>query len=334
VNGGRTIGLSKRMKGISVIIPVYNREAFLEEAIRSVLRQHYEGPVETIVSDDGSTDRSCAIAEAIGPPVRLLRKPLGCSGQGASSARNRGISAATQPFVAFLDSDDFYLPGHLQHSADVLENRTRLGFVFARMLQLVGQNGQRRFAPWTRTVVTRRDICHPVVSGGNIIHTNVILIRRKVLDVAGVFDERYVTAEDSDLWMRISECCEGAFAGHYGAVYRIRHGRDQLTARGNSDTLRRNLKDIFCGALDRCQSHPGADRYRLFRLRLIASAFATWRRMSLLGVCCRHPLRAMATAISPSRLPARVEGNWISENDLPTFLENEHGTQRRNSYVS
>ena len=85
------------MKGISIIIPVYNRETFLEEAIRSVLEQKYDGSLEIIVSDDGSTDRSLEIAHSFGSQVCVVLKDDKCKSQGVSGARNRGIAAATQP---------------------------------------------------------------------------------------------------------------------------------------------------------------------------------------------------------------------------------------------
>ena len=77
--------------GISVIIPVYNRELFIKEAIQSFLSQDYEGIIEVLISDDGSTDRSLIIAESFGEKVKILRKPKNCLTQGVSSTRNRGL---------------------------------------------------------------------------------------------------------------------------------------------------------------------------------------------------------------------------------------------------
>ncbi|MGL6044061.1 MAG: glycosyltransferase family 2 protein, partial [Sandaracinobacteroides sp.] len=99
-----------RTAPVSVVIPAYNREATVGTAIRSVLWQTLS-PVEVIVVDDGSTDGTAAAVQAIDDPrVRLVSQANG----GISAARNRGIEAATQPWVAFQDSDDEWLPLKLE----------------------------------------------------------------------------------------------------------------------------------------------------------------------------------------------------------------------------
>ena len=65
--------------GISIIIPTYNRQKFVKEAIQSVLDQNYEGKLEIIISDDGSTDETLAIVESFGNKIKLLRKPESCT---------------------------------------------------------------------------------------------------------------------------------------------------------------------------------------------------------------------------------------------------------------
>ena len=85
------------MKGISIIIPVYNREAFLEEAIKSVLEQKYDGSLEIIVSDDGSTDRSLEIAQSFGSQVCVVLKDEKCKSQGVSGARTGELPPQHNP---------------------------------------------------------------------------------------------------------------------------------------------------------------------------------------------------------------------------------------------
>ncbi|NTV17775.1 MAG: glycosyltransferase family 2 protein, partial [Chlorobiaceae bacterium] len=280
----------------------YNRETFLEEAIRSVLEQKYDGSLEIIVSDDGSTDRSLEIAHSFGSQVCVVLKDDKCKSQGVSGARNRGIVAATQPYLAFLDSDDFYLPNHLNRMAEVLESSQELGFVFSRMLQMKEQAGRRLFAPWTRARVTARDIRYPVITGAYVVHTNTFLFRRSVIVTAGIFNELYSNGEDGDLWMRISEKFKGAFADHYGAVYRIAHEFGQLTNTNNQDQIQQCFKSIFADALYRCQSQSSIDRYRLFRLRLILAFYNQPYWLALLRVVFRHPFLASMTFLSPRRL--------------------------------
>lgn len=96
------------MKKISVIIPMYNAEHFIDQCIQSVICQTYEN-LEILVIDDGSADKSYEICErmkALDGRIRVLQQENG----GVSSARNRGIDAATGEYVFFLDSDDAIHP--------------------------------------------------------------------------------------------------------------------------------------------------------------------------------------------------------------------------------
>jgi len=93
---------------ISVVIPCFNDERHLSEAIRSALEQTYPR-VEVIVVDDGSTDGSLAVAQSFGDQVTVLRKPNG----GLASARNFGMREASGTFITFLDSDDILFPHFL-----------------------------------------------------------------------------------------------------------------------------------------------------------------------------------------------------------------------------
>lgn len=304
------------MNGISVIIPVFNREAFLGEAICSVLAQKYAGQLEIIVSDDGSTDRSLDVASSFGDRVKVVRKPQGCTTQGASGARNRGIAAATQPYVAFLDSDDFYLPNNLNRLAATLEHSPALGFVFSRVLQMREQNGRRFVAPWTRARLTWRDVENPVVSGPYVVHTDAFLFRRDVFDKVGVFNESYSNGEDGDLWMRISERYEGAFSDQYGAVYRIVHDTDQLT---NEHRLKQCASRLWPEAMKRYHQLNLHDRFRLFRLRLTVAVLqqgnGSRRRYAsaLASILLRHPLYITeylwAQAMRRTKRPAPLK--WI-----------------------
>jgi glycosyltransferase involved in cell wall biosynthesis len=101
----------------SVVIPVYNRARVIRDAVESVLKQSFQD-LEIIVVDDGSTDNSCArLAACADPRMRLVVQ----KNAGASAARNRGIDLARGRFVAFLDSDDTFLPHHLEVMAELVK---------------------------------------------------------------------------------------------------------------------------------------------------------------------------------------------------------------------
>lgn len=100
---------------VSVIVPAYNAEPFLAETLASIVGQTL-APREVIVVDDGSTDATAEVAEAVGPPVRVIRKPNG----GVSSSRNRGVQEATGEVLAFCDADDLWEAEKLEAQLDAL----------------------------------------------------------------------------------------------------------------------------------------------------------------------------------------------------------------------
>src|SRR2546430_1228645 len=115
---------------VSVILPVYNREKSVARAVESVLAQTYR-PLELIVVDDGSTDGTRGVLEQFGGRIALLRQP----NAGAYSARNLGLRHARGELVAFIDSDDIWLPHRL--SAQVpLMRRPDVGLVFGDAIHM------------------------------------------------------------------------------------------------------------------------------------------------------------------------------------------------------
>src|SRR6185295_1444644 len=104
---------------VSVIIPAYNRQATIRRAVQSALRQTFK-PLEVLVVDDGSTDATCGVVEALAATdarIRLLRSE--CN-QGGAAARNRGMAEAEGGLVAFLDSDAEWMNDHLENRAAIL----------------------------------------------------------------------------------------------------------------------------------------------------------------------------------------------------------------------
>ena len=115
---------------VSVIIPVYNCDRYLAEAIESVLAQTYQ-PLEIIVVDDGSTDDSAAVAKRFGSLVRYYYQAQ----SGAAAARNYGLEVAQGSFLAFLDADDFWVKDKLTRQMQVLESEPDVEMVFGHVQQ-------------------------------------------------------------------------------------------------------------------------------------------------------------------------------------------------------
>lgn len=115
---------------ITIIIPVYNCDRYLAEALESILAQTYR-PIEIIVVDDGSTDGSAEVAKRFGSSVRYYFQPQ----SGAGAARNYGTDLAQGSFFAFLDADDFWIEDKLTRQMSVFESEPEVDIVFGHVQQ-------------------------------------------------------------------------------------------------------------------------------------------------------------------------------------------------------
>lgn len=211
---------------VSVIMPAYNSGRFLAESVRSVQAQTFGG-WELIVVDDGSTDDTAAVARSFveaDPRVRYVARPNG----GQAAARNTGLGEARGPLVAFLDSDDLWLPGKLEAQLAVLEE-TGVDLVYTDG-EIFSEDG----AEWpdehfhivpgeTRGLEMFRTLFR-----SNRIGTLSVLVKRSALDAVGLFDEdrAYQNCEDYDLWMRLAKWG----AGFYGMTEKLMRYRRHAAA--------------------------------------------------------------------------------------------------------
>ena len=189
---------SRRPLKVSVIIPVFNRPEAVRRAIDSVLTQTCQD-FEIIVVDDASTDATPAVVAAFTDPrVRLFRHERN---RGGSAARNTGIRASSAPYVAFLDSDDEWLPTKLERQLAVFEGATdEVGLVYAGVERVYEDGVVSRDVPRSGQNLTRTLLLENVIG-----ETSVGMVRRSVLDQTGVFDESLPSCQDLDLWLRICE---------------------------------------------------------------------------------------------------------------------------------
>jgi glycosyltransferase involved in cell wall biosynthesis len=183
---------------VTVVIPVFNRAVAVRAAIGSVLAQTFQD-FEINVVDDGSTDRTASVVAALEDPrIRVIRH---AENRGGSAARNSGIRAGSAPFVAFLDSDDEWLPTKLERQLAVFARTDdRLALVYA--------GTERRFQDGTRSryIPRRRSDLASVLLTENVIgESSVGMVRRSVLDAIGGFDESLPWGQDLDLWLRICQ---------------------------------------------------------------------------------------------------------------------------------
>jgi glycosyltransferase involved in cell wall biosynthesis len=191
---------------VSVVLPVYNRAQLLERSAGSVLAQSFRD-LELLIVDDGSTDATGAVAEGLRARdlrVRVLRQPNG----GAAAARNRGIEMARGDLVAFQDSDDEWLPGHLAGHVAMLDDHPEAGVVYSYMTRRRGPT--EKLIPDPTTPQREGDLSRALLRR-NLVGTPTAVVRRQVLLEAGPMDPRLPQLEDWDLWIRVAQRASFAF---------------------------------------------------------------------------------------------------------------------------
>jgi glycosyltransferase involved in cell wall biosynthesis len=188
---------SKDRPAVSVIIPTYNSASFLRETIESVLGQTYSD-FEVIVVDDGSTDETERVMRSFGARVSYVKQ----ENRGVSAARNHGIKLARARYVAFLDSDDLWVPQKLAEQIPLLDEDPEIGLVYSDWA-VVSKRGATEPSFHTSRPAASGHVFNELVQTGFIL-TSGTVVRRSCLDDVGDFDESLSVAEDYDLWLRIS----------------------------------------------------------------------------------------------------------------------------------
>ena len=188
---------------VSVIIPTYNRAESIGASIQSILNQTWQN-YEIIIVDDGSTDNTQQIVENyVDDRIRYIYME---KNGGASHARNIGIDLAESEFIAFLDSDDEWLPEKLEKQMKaMLQASETVGMVYCRM-KGTKKDGTTLICPetWIPTEKLQGNILLSLLEE-NVIGTPAILVRRECLKQTGVFDENLKCIEDWELVLRIAE---------------------------------------------------------------------------------------------------------------------------------
>ena len=219
------------LNGVSVIIPTYNREKYLKECLDSVLAQEYDGPLEIVVCDDGSTDKTLEIADSYGPPVVVVWKPEGCKDQGAGPTRNRGFAACQYPYIAFLDSDDYYLPGHLGRLANALAEDPEVMMVFDEAVFATSKGHHP--VPYLASLKVKVEPAAFLIDA--VPQTNAFMFRRTVLDEIGIpFNTSLQYGEDVDFKLRVTERFLVKFVPGLGSAIREHTTRSIYTCKGKT----------------------------------------------------------------------------------------------------
>ena len=171
---------------VSVIVPVYNGERFLDEALRSILDQTYPS-VEIIVVDDGSVDQSAEIIQAY-KNIQYIYQ----ANQGVTVARNTGVSVAQGEFIAFLDQDDRWTPHKLTEQIGYLQDHSEVGFVLSHARMFL-ENGAG-VPTWLKADYVSED--HVGFIPGTFT------VRKQIFKEIGGFDANLQIASDIDWFSR------------------------------------------------------------------------------------------------------------------------------------
>lgn len=184
---------------VTVLMPVFNRELYLDEAIQSILAQDFDD-FELLLVDDGSTDRTAAMLRSWAqrdPRIVVITLP---ANQGIPAALNAGLARARAPYVARLDSDDVMMPGRLTAQANVLDRNPAVVLVSCAY-ELVDQSGNY-VSTWRgdepHEVVTYLLNFYNIVGGGG-----QVMFRRAEVAAEGGYACEYPSSEDYDLWVRL-----------------------------------------------------------------------------------------------------------------------------------
>lgn len=193
---------------VSVVIPTYNRARFLGAAVASVRAQTYPC-AEIVIVDDGSTDDTAQVVAGLGERIRHVRQ----ANAGPAAARNRGIEESRGDLVAFLDTDDRWLPEKLAKQVDILQRDPAVALVCADMT-IVDETGQVQVASNFEHRGMQAFFSglegHAIPDAPrrllevNFVNTSTVLARREVLQSLGGFDPRLRYGEDLELWLRIA----------------------------------------------------------------------------------------------------------------------------------
>ncbi len=227
---------------ISIIIPTFNRANTIEKCLNSVLDQDYPiHKMEIIVVNDGSNDNTPGILRRYQHihNIRVLRQ----ENAGVSAARNLGLKYSKHSWIAFLDSDDHWMPKKLSHQMRLLEKEKRL---VCHTEEIWIRNGKRV-----------NQCKHHEKFGGNTFEKNLplcamspssILIHRSVFESVGTFDEQLPACEDYDLWIRITSKFDVSYVPE-ACIYKTGGHADQLS-----------------------QKYSAMDRFRIYALLKLMNA--------------------------------------------------------------
>ncbi|WP_319414372.1 glycosyltransferase [uncultured Cohaesibacter sp.] len=242
---------------ISVILPVYNGEAYVEEAISSILAQDFTD-FELLVINDGSTDGSGVILEKMARQdgrIRILAR----QNDGLVSALNWGLSEARADIIARMDADDIAYPNRFSVQWQCLKDNPDIGLVFSQMNKIDAQG--RSIGKVTKTRLSAEDVAKALRQGNCLPHHPTVMARKAEMLAVGGYREMFKGAEDLDLWYRMSKRSKLVGLADVLLDYRLHPGQVTQTSvvrqRFSQDLIILIAREVEAGRDDLSQTWDG-----------------------------------------------------------------------------
>jgi glycosyltransferase involved in cell wall biosynthesis len=237
---------------VSVVVPTYNRAEYIAETIASILEQSYAN-IEIIVIDDGSTDDTRNVVRPFEPRIRYVWQEN--AERGAS--RNHGLRLARGEYIAFLDSDDLWLPTKVQEGVHFLQAHPEIGLVYTDALQIDSEGRELRLlrANGPSGHVTDKLLEKNFVSIGTHL-TRTALVN----EIGGYREERQLSgSEDWEMWVRLSLRTQFAYLPNATSKLRT-HSANTMTDAGAMHRSMSRAAELFRESPDLVSAYPRSMR--------------------------------------------------------------------------
>ena len=224
---------------VAVIIPTFNRAPLLPAALDSVIAQTTPCSIEAIVVDDGSTDNTDQVIQPYlaghgDPAGKIVIRYTRLNKQGVVTARNTGIAQTQAPYIAFLDSDDYWAPQKIEQQLQTFEQNTPIGVVHTAF-RYVDEDDQFQDDGTQRPNNPCVGHCVDVLLDEDLVIFSSVLMRRSIIEQAAAaephglpFDPRWTNAQDYDLLLRAARLAPFAYISQPLTMYRLHGGHGAM----------------------------------------------------------------------------------------------------------
>jgi glycosyltransferase involved in cell wall biosynthesis len=254
------------MTKVSVIIPLFNKEQFIEQTLQSVLNQSYKN-LECIIVDDGSTDKGPQITQRFIDQNHLPWKLVSQQNAGQTKARNHGIRLSSGDYLAFLDSDDLWASTKIQSQVDAMMKNPRCVLVLSAYAIFGGRKSRPRVVRHKSSKRMNSRWLDMRGFGGGL--ESLGLVRRRTIDEIGMFDEELSTSSGLDLSLRLARCGDIVLLRQIGLYYRISDGQWH----GNTVALKHDM--------DKLAAKYGAPHFE--KVTLMHESYFYWAKVRSKG---------------------------------------------------